>query len=291
MGEIEIKNKNSTGEGFNGLTPSEWTRLSKSVWNDVSSPREWYHLEHGATFSVALAERAIKMYTKKGDLVLDPFLGVGSTLVAAKRLNREGIGFELYSKFSDISTKLLSQKDLFSNYKQKVINDDCRNLLEHVKPNTVQLMFTSPPYANFIHKAVRDRKETHKNSLLVLNNKSVVKPYGDSEDDFGNFDYDKFLNETKELMKKLFIVTMSGGYNVWVVKDCRDTQRKKFYIPFHSDIAKVGEEVGFKWHDLIVWDQNAQRTLVLLGYPSVFYTNINHTFLVVLRKPINKNGA
>ena len=102
-------------------------------------------MEHGATFSVALAERAIKMYTKKGDLVLDPFLGVGSTLVAAKRLNREGIGFELYSKFADISTKLLSQKDLFSNYKQKVINADCRNLLEYVKPNTVQLMFTSPP--------------------------------------------------------------------------------------------------------------------------------------------------
>ncbi len=65
--------------GFNGLTPKEWTQLSKSVWTarEVSSPREWYHLEHGATFSEALAERAIKIYTKKCDLVLDPFLVLG----------------------------------------------------------------------------------------------------------------------------------------------------------------------------------------------------------------------
>ena len=40
----------------------------------------------------------------------------------------------------------------------------------------------------------------------------------------------------------------------------------------------------FKLHDLIVWDQNEQRSLVLLGYPSVFYTNQNCSFIVVMRK-------
>jgi len=287
---MEEKKIKSNKKGFNGLTPTEWTKLSKSVWNDVSSQREWYHLEHGATFSVALAERVIKMYTKKGDLVLDPFLGVGSTLVAAKKLNREGIGIELYEKFARISNNLLSQTDLFSKYKQQVIQDDCRNLLKYVRPNSVQLMLTSPPYANFIYKAVEDRKKTHKNSLLVLDNISAVKPYGEDPRDFGNLDYSKFLSEIKEIMEKLLVVTKPGGYNIWVVKDCRDPKHGKPFIPFHSDIAGIGEEVGFKWHDLIVWDQNAQRSLVLLGYPSVFYVNINHTFLVVLRKPL-KNVA
>jgi DNA modification methylase len=287
---MEEKKIKSNKKGFNGLTPTEWTKLSKSVWNDVSSQREWYHLEHGATFSVALAERVIKMYTKEGDLVLDPFLGVGSTLVAAKKLNREGIGIELYEKFARISNNLLSQTDLFSKYKQQVIQDDCRNLLKYVRPNSVQLMLTSPPYANFIYKAVEDRKKTHKNSLLVLDNISAVKPYGEDPRDFGNLGYSKFLSEIKEIMEKLLVVTKPGGYNIWVVKDCRDPKHGKPFIPFHSDIARIGEEVGFKWHDLIVWDQNAQRSLVLLGYPSVFYVNINHTFLVVLRKPL-KNVA
>ena len=62
--------------GFNGLTPSEWTILSRSVFDSraVSSPREKFHKEHGATFSVALAERAIKMYSSEDDIIFDPFL-------------------------------------------------------------------------------------------------------------------------------------------------------------------------------------------------------------------------
>jgi len=278
--------------GFNGLSPKEWARLSKSVWpaKEVSSAREWYHLKHGATFSVALAERAIRIYTKEGDLVLDPFVGVGTTLVAARNLKRRGIGIELYEKFVRIAKQVLGQKTLTEAPEQTIICDDCRNLLKWVEPNSVQLMFTSPPYANFIHRSIEDRKKTHKNSWLVLKNVSVVKPYGEDSRDFGNLPYDKFLEEIKELMKKLFIVTKPGGYNVWVVKDHRDPQGGHPLIPVHSDFARIGEEVGFIYHDLIIWDQNEQRSLVLLGYPSVFYVNINHTFLVVLRKPNNKNN-
>ena len=86
-------------------------------------------------------------------------------------------------------------------------------------------------------------------------------------------------------MEKIYRVTKPGGYNVWVVKDHRDPQNGLPYIPIHYDIGKRGEKAGFKFHDLIVWDQNDQRSLVLLGYPTIFYTNINHTFLVVLHKP------
>ena len=271
---------------FNGLTPKEWTKLSRSVWTarEVSSPREWYHLEHGATFSVALAERAIKMYSNSGDLILDPFVGVGTTLVAARNLQRKGIGIELYEKFVNLTKIVLGQKTLIKGAEEKIIQGDCRGLLEWVKPNSVQLMFTSPPYANFIKQSVEDRKKTHKKSKLVLENKSVVKEYGDNKLDFGNLSYDVFLSEIKSLMKKLLIVTKPGGYNIWVVKDCRNCKTGIPFIDFHSDIGHLGEEVGFLYHDLIVWDQNDQRSLVLLGYPSVFYVNINHTFLVVLRK-------
>ncbi|MEM3829126.1 MAG: DNA methyltransferase [Conexivisphaerales archaeon] len=271
--------------GFNGLTASEWARLSRSVWNDVSSPRKWYHLEHGATYSEAVAERVITLFSKKGDLVLDPFLGTGTTLVAAKKLGRRGLGIELYSKFVKIAKRVLSQTSLIKTEEQVVICDDCRNLLKYVQPNSVQLVMTSPPYANFIYKSVSDRKETHKTSAFVFDNRSVVKPYGTDERDFGNLSYEQFLNEIKELMKKLLIVTKPGGYNVWVVKDARDPQHGKPYIDFHSDLAKIAQEVGFLYHDLIIWDQNEQRKLVVLGFPSTFYVNINHTFLVVLRKP------
>jgi DNA modification methylase len=276
--------------GFNGLSPKEWAQLSKSVWpaREVSSPREWYHLEHGATFSVALAERVIKIYTKREDVVLDPFLGVGTTLIAARNLGRKGIGIELYEKFFKVAKQLLSQETLIETPEPIIINGDSRDLLNWVEPDSVQLMFTSPPYANFIHRSIKDRQKTHKNSWLVQKNISVVKPYGDDPRDFGNLTYKKFLEQIKDLMKKLYIVTKPGGYNVWVVKDNRDPQGGHPIIPVHSDFARIGEKAGFIYHDLIIWDQNEQRRLVLLGYPSVFYVNINHTFLVVLRKPINE---
>ena len=85
-------------------------------------------------------------------------------------------------------------------------------------------------------------------------------------------------------MHDLFIVTKNDGYNIWIVKDCRDTKNNIPYVSFHSDIAKIGEKNGFKFHDLIIWDQNEQRRLMVLGYPSVFYSNQNCSFIVILRK-------
>lgn len=283
--------KNKGRKAFNGLTPKEWASLSRSVWNDVSPPRKWYQLEHGATFPLPLAERVIKIYSKTGDYILDPFMGVGTTMVAAKKLGRNGYGFELYKKFYDIAKDLIVKEEQpgeSCSVDIKIYNDDCRNILEYIPEETIQLTFTSPPYSNFIHRSVKDRKKTHKNSLLVTANRSAVKPYGDDHRDFGNLEYDNYLEEIKNLMEKLFRVTKPGGYNIWVVKDHRNPQKGKPLIPLHVDIAKAGEEAGFVWHDLIVWDQNINRKLVVLGYPSVFYVNINHTFLVVLRKPPRK---
>lgn len=272
--------------GFNGLTPTEWASLSKNVWNDVSSPRNKYQLEHGAVYPVKLAERLIKMYSKEGDTILDPFLGIGTTLIAAQNLKRHGVGIELNIKFVQIAEKWVNEnRGLFLNeFNYKVINDDCRNLLQHVKQDSIQVTVTSPPYANFIRKSIEDRTTTHKKSVITFENKSTVKPYSEDERDFGNLPYQKFLEETKNVLKANYEVTKNGGYSAWVVKDYRDTKNKIPYIAFHSDLAKVGEVAGFKFHDLIIWDQTGQRRLVLLGYPSVFYTNQNCSFIVVFRK-------
>ena len=280
------KEKQQKRKSFNGLTASEWAALSRNVWNDVSSPRKSQHLIHGATYSEKLAERAIRMYTKEGDLVFDPFLGTGTSLIAANNLNRKGLGIELTQKFYKIAKEeiLQSNQDLFKNQAQKVIKDDCRNMKKYLEEDSIQLTLTSPPYADFIHKSVEDRKKTHKKSAIVFKNKSKTKPYSKSKKDFGNLQYNDFLKECKFILKEIYKYTKKDGYCIWVVKDYRDTVNKTPYIPFHSDIANIGETAGFKYHDLILWDQNAQRSLILLGYPSVFYTNQNCSFLVIFRK-------
>jgi len=293
--EIEKEEKKSK-LGFNGLTPSEWALLSKNVinekeilnpvWNDLSSPRNKFQLEHGAVYPIKLAERLIKMYSAEGDAVFDPFLGIGSAVIAAQGLNRHGVGIELNPKFANIAIQWLKEvQGLFANDKHyKIINDDCRNMLKHIRKEKIQLTVTSPPYADFIRKSIEDRTTTHKTSIISHENNSTVKPYSDHEHDFGNLPYKDFLKGIKNILKDNLEVTKPGGYSCWVVKDYRDTKNKIPYVPFHSDLATVGQEVGWLYQDLIIWDQTGQRRLVLLGYPSVLYVNQNCSFIVVFRK-------
>ena len=279
--------------GFNGLTPSEWTGLSRSIFSsrDVSSPREDFHKEHGATFSVALAERAIRMYSAVNDVVFDPFLGTGTTVVAARQNNRHSIGIELYKHFAEIAVGRVKQQTLGEPMETKVLRGNCLERIRAIDDLSIQLTFTSPPYADFIHRSVKDRKRRAKGStpsVIATENNSSVNAYGDSDVDFGNKTYPSFLESVLKLMREIYRITKPGGYNVWVVKDHRDTKNLQPYIDVHSDVARCGVEAGFLYHDLIIWDQNDQRRLVLLGYPTVFYTNQNHSYLVVLRKPTEK---
>lgn len=289
--EIIEKNRIQREKTFNGLTAKEWTSYSKSVWNDLSSQRNKKHLDHGATFPEKLADRIIKMYSKKGDLVLDPFLGTGTTGLASIENNRKFIGIELSEKYFEYSKSNLEERDnkkntLFTSNDSvySIFNGDCLDKIDLVEDGTIQLTFTSPPYADLIHKIVKDREKAHKNSAFVVENNATTKIYSDNELDLGNMAIPEYTIAVEKLMKKLYKKTKVGGYNIWVVKDFRDAKNKIPYIDLHTLIANCGQKAGFKYHDLIIWDQNEQRKLVLLGYPSVFYVNQNNSYIVVLRK-------
>lgn len=271
---------------FNGLTAREWTLLSKNVWSDVSSARHKRHLDHGAVFPVKLADRLIRMYSKEDDLTLDPFAGIGSTCVAAFQANRRAIGIELNPKFFNVGRRWLDEIGATEDNEQRptLINGDARNMLSWIAPDSVQITVTSPPYANFINRSVADRQKTHKKSLLALENNSKVKQYSEDPMDFGNLEYPSFIRECGKLLRSLLRVTRPGGYAAWIVKDYRLPPETP-YIAMHADLARIGVRAGWKWQDLVVWDQNEQRSLVLLGYPSKFYTNQNCSFIVVFRKP------
>lgn len=274
------------GRTFNGLTAREWTLLSRNVWNDVSSPRKRRHLEHGAVFPVKLADRLIRIYSKRNDLVFDPFVGIGSTCVSAMLAERFSVGVELNEEFCRSGLGWLGELDpgKQSEWHPTLIHGDARQLGTWIAPDSVQVTVTSPPYANFIARSVRDRQRTHKKSKLALENNSRVRVYSSNALDFGNLEYDEFLKECTKVLAELLVATRPSGYSAWIVKDYRLPPEQP-YVPFHVDLARVAQEVGWKWHDLIVWDQNEQRSLVLLGYPSRFYTNQNCSFIVILRRP------
>jgi len=78
------------------------TANRRSVWSIKTKP---YKEAHAATFPPELPELCIRAATKKGDVVLDPFMGAGTTALIAARLNRNYIGFELNPEYVRISEK------------------------------------------------------------------------------------------------------------------------------------------------------------------------------------------
>ena len=73
------------------LTQKEWMEFTKGVW-ELPPDRD---SDHPATFPMEIAERIIRLYSFPEDLVLDPFSGSGTTIVAADKHGRKGIGFEI----------------------------------------------------------------------------------------------------------------------------------------------------------------------------------------------------
>jgi DNA modification methylase len=95
---------------INCLTAKEWLKRQLGVWQFNYEVRDIRDKSmHPATFPISLARRVIELFTHQGELVLDPFVGSGMTLVAARDTNRNAVGFDLLQKYIDLCGQRLSQ--------------------------------------------------------------------------------------------------------------------------------------------------------------------------------------
>jgi site-specific DNA-methyltransferase (adenine-specific) len=108
LSETDKKRDNSkVGSGF-GKNISNWVgRDMVYPSNVLNMATECYNQQHSAVFPVALPEWFIKLFTKPGDLVLDPFNGSGTTCVAASRLNRNYLGIDLNPEYCELAINRL----------------------------------------------------------------------------------------------------------------------------------------------------------------------------------------
>ena len=108
---INMDNTKDTDNQFSGLTrPRKMVydkRNKRSVWKVVTKP---YKGAHFAVFPEELIEPCILAGSEKGDIVLDPFMGSGTTAVAAKSHGRHYIGCELHEEYGKLIQKRLSER-------------------------------------------------------------------------------------------------------------------------------------------------------------------------------------
>jgi len=207
MNKIIKKHKNS----LNDLTSTEWLPETISVWTQrglgSKHPDTQIEKQHPAPFSFTDVSRLIKFFTKKNNTVLDPFVGVGSTLKACAIENRNGIGIELNPFFVKLSKKRLKDETVGNNkIKQIIIQGDSRQSLSKIQNESVDFVVTSPPYWNILSKV------DHKVKKFRLQ-KNLRKDYGNLKGDLSNIKtYEDFLDQLVKIFIECKRVLKSGKY-------------------------------------------------------------------------------
>ncbi len=114
-----IRDESRVGSGF-GKNISNWVGRTKVYpSNVIHLATECSNKKHSAAFPEGLPEWFIKLFTQKGDTVLDPFMGSGTTIFVAQRMERNAIGIEIvpeYYKMVEEKINFIEKLPLFSNW-------------------------------------------------------------------------------------------------------------------------------------------------------------------------------
>ena len=277
-----IKNRNAPDprNKLNALTSKEWIPETVSVWTQkglgANHPDAQIEKQHPAPFSFTDVSRLVRFFTKPDDTVLDPFVGVGSTLKACAIERRKGIGFELNPKYAELAVQRIDNeiKDLFSiKEKQQVFTGDARDLIKELPEDSIDFLVTSPPYWNILHKEDHKVRQGRKSDGLDTK-------YSNSKLDLGNItDYNEFLEELTSILGSCGRVLKPDKYMAIVVSDFRD---KSNYVMFHAHLAERLKEYSLELRGIKVLYQRHKR-IFPYGYPYAYVPNIHHQFIIILQ--------
>ncbi len=135
------------------MNAKDWIKAQIGVWRVFYEKRDVRDKEkHPAVMPIALAKRVVELFTHKGELVLDPFNGIGTTLIACSDLERNAVGIDLNEGYCEIAKARLNEFSGKRETQQIVVCDDARNIVNCLAPDSISLIFPSPPYANLLNR-------------------------------------------------------------------------------------------------------------------------------------------
>src|SRR5690242_15195593 len=113
---------------LNHLSGKEWMMFTKSWFKHSPAPRDRTKLVHPAGFPETLVREFGEFFTKRNMWVLDPFLGTGSTLLAARAAGRNAVGVEINPRYASIASSRLKDTPQPNETRQLVIEGNSRDL-------------------------------------------------------------------------------------------------------------------------------------------------------------------
>jgi DNA modification methylase len=266
---------------LNDLDSKTWLKFQKSWFVHNPPPRKKGVLRHPAKFPETMAQEFIEFFTKKGQIVLDPMAGTGSTLVAALRSGRNSYGIELNKKYADIARDVVEEErhslgDSISDLRSEIITGDALLASTYQIP-PIDYVLTSPPYWDMLHaKGAETQKKRRSDSELDVF-------YSDDPNDVGNLhDYEEFLAKLVAIYSGLKPLLREKAYLTIIVKNVK--KGGKIY-PLAWD---MGRELGrtYTLKDEKIWCQDNQ-SLAPYGLGSAWVSNTFHHYCLQFRNDLS----
>ena len=273
---------------INCLTAKEWIKSQLGVWQFYYEGRDIRDKNlHPATFPISLAARCISLFTHEGELVLDPFVGSGTTLVAAQDLNRNAVGFYLKPEYVELCEDRLAEYSRDEVTTQVAVCADARDVSDYLEPESVSLVFTSPPYANLLN---RPRLNKSRRGLERKNDQYLkTEQYSQDDRDLGILSLDTYQEAMADIYGRLFPLLKERGHCVIDVPDMwLDNQR----ITIHTAVVEALRSVGYELRNTIIWDRtNIVNRVGIFGWPSNYITmGTTFEYLLDFWKPAGADG-
>ena len=290
---------------LNELSGEEWLYFTKSVWG-TAYPSELGHglrKQHGANKPPRLMARLIEFFTTTGELVLDPFAGVGGTLLGAAiaRGPRRAIGLEIEPRWVEVYEGLVRELTAERGGRGPLLADlgaadpggertfdagglemrvgDARLLLPAIAAESVDFVATDPPYNIQLPITMSGGKLAENHANRRTDYAMVTEHRGDLAN---SADYETFLDRMEEVFGELLRVLKPDRYAAVIV---RDAYQRGSYIFTGADLADRATRAGFTVKGDVIWYQSGTR-LRPYGYPHSFVPNISHQHVLILRREL-----
>jgi DNA modification methylase len=244
--------------------------------------------------------KLIEFFTKPGELVLDPFAGVGGTLLGASicRSPRRALGFEIEPRWETVYRSVVADSlaqhngdasllaDLgssdpggprhFDPEGAKFVVGDAVELLAGLDEASIDFVATDPPYNMQLKLTMAGGRLAEQFANRRTDYAMVT---ADPADLANSATYEEYLDRMETVLGGLRRVLRPKRYATIIVRDAYQDGRYRFT---GADLAARAERVGFVTKGDLVWYQAGSR-LRPYGYPRGFVPNIVHQHILVLR--------
>ena len=254
---------------LNDLTGSEWKFSTKTVISKAYPINMQHKLrsEHGGQKPPELCEDLIKIFTKKNMVVLDPFMGVGGTLLGATLCDRQAIGIDLNNRWIEIYKEVCKLENI---KEEKTICGDSLVELDNIKNESIDFILTDVPYWNI---------DTLKHTR---SKKAAVSKLGSFENDTNNQSKEDWLKLMADILKKSVKKLKNNSYMaIFIVDVYKDQEFHMLSAELAFTLKKHIKDIKLKSN--IIWLDNS-KSLHVFGYPFTYVPSLIHQNILIFKK-------